>query len=407
MQILFEVGGMVMSNIVANSYGDFIRQLRISKGITQEQLCTGLCDISTISRIERGVIAPKSYIRNAILERLGYYSENEQNGFTEGENPDLIHLKKALSLAIIQKDIKAMKNLIRELENKKEFEKGIGLQFILNSKASLDILDESENNFNFGKTMQMLLDSISITIPNFVEEKIYDYMMTREEMRSINLLCGIYHHIKDYDSALRVLSALKSNIDAHSVSKHTIVLYYTTILTNIVELHYTLKQYDECIKKCEECKSFCIQYHEYGRIPDITFIWGKCLLNVGKRSEAKDLFLESYYVSRSFGKFEISNEVLSYFAKTFNQKIEYQIEHQSKGNGLLSDSGSDFRIKKLLSVFSDEPMYAKELMERLGLSSKSNFLYKYLKPSIEKGYIEMVDSDNPRSRWQRYRVVLK
>ena len=51
--------------------GDVVRQCRVGKGITQEQLSTGICSVSTLSRIENGQQYPTRSIFTLLVERMG------------------------------------------------------------------------------------------------------------------------------------------------------------------------------------------------------------------------------------------------------------------------------------------------------------------------------------------------
>ena len=71
-----------MQNI---SIGECIRQRRKELNLTQEQVCDGICDPVSLSRIENGKQTPRRSVINALLQRLSlpddrYYalvSENE------------------------------------------------------------------------------------------------------------------------------------------------------------------------------------------------------------------------------------------------------------------------------------------------------------------------------------------
>jgi len=47
------------------------------------------------------------------------------------------------------------------------------------------------------------------------------------------------------------------------------------------------------------------------------------------------------------------------------------------------------------------------MMEHLLLNHRPTFLYTYLKPALEKNYIEMTIPDKPNSRYQKYRLTNK
>lgn len=55
----------------AYNIGLFIKKKREEQHIRQEDLCRGICDKSTLSRIERGKQEPSSGILGVLLQRLG------------------------------------------------------------------------------------------------------------------------------------------------------------------------------------------------------------------------------------------------------------------------------------------------------------------------------------------------
>lgn len=82
--------------------GEAIRQRRLALGLTQEELCEGLCEPATLSRIENGRQAPSRSRANALLQRLGlpndrYYviltpKEAEADSLRESSIPALTNL---------------------------------------------------------------------------------------------------------------------------------------------------------------------------------------------------------------------------------------------------------------------------------------------------------------------------
>lgn len=68
--------------------GDFIRETRIRKGYTQEEVSYGICTPASLSRIENGMQTPGRYILDKLMERLGM--ENSVfNVFVQGGNGTL------------------------------------------------------------------------------------------------------------------------------------------------------------------------------------------------------------------------------------------------------------------------------------------------------------------------------
>lgn len=53
------------------SLGCYIKLLREEQGISCEELCRGLCNRSTLYRIERGEQQPSLFVASQLLQRLG------------------------------------------------------------------------------------------------------------------------------------------------------------------------------------------------------------------------------------------------------------------------------------------------------------------------------------------------
>ena len=49
--------------------GDYIREIRLRKGYTQEDVSFGICTSATLSRIENGAQTPGRYILDKLMER--------------------------------------------------------------------------------------------------------------------------------------------------------------------------------------------------------------------------------------------------------------------------------------------------------------------------------------------------
>ena len=65
----------------------------------------------------------------------------------------------------------------------------------------------------------------------------------------------------------------------------------------------------------------------------------------------------------------------------------------------------DGNISALLDAMEDRPMTSNEIMERMGLSHKTNFMRRYLNPAIELGLVFRTEGGR-RSRNQMYRRMV-
>ncbi len=52
-------------------------------------------------------------------------------------------------------------------------------------------------------------------------------------------------------------------------------------------------------------------------------------------------------------------------------------------------------------------MSVQEIMSKIGLKGRRNFLQNYLQPALESGFIEMTQPNAPNSPTQKYRLTAK
>lgn len=68
--------------------GDFLRETRLRKGYTQEEVSYGICTPASLSRIENGAQKPGRLILEKLFERLGT-ENNLFNSFVSREEMEL------------------------------------------------------------------------------------------------------------------------------------------------------------------------------------------------------------------------------------------------------------------------------------------------------------------------------
>lgn len=105
-----------------------------------------------------------------------------------------------------------------------------------------------------------------------------------------------------------------------------------------------------------------------------------------------DFMLFATLKNRSWGKAEIPY-----------QSAEHDSEHQGEHQGEHQSGHDDvFETKHKLLLFCAIPRTRDEMMNHIGLSSRSGFYMRYLKPLLESGQLVMTNQDNPRSKNQKY-----
>lgn len=121
--------------------GEYIKQRRLDLGLTQEQLCDGICEPMTLSRLENGKQTPSRNRINALLQRLGLPDDRYFALLSKNE----------LEMEALQKEIVACNanhrveegfETLKKFEQIADHDDQIAQQFILRSKVLLGRLDQ-------------------------------------------------------------------------------------------------------------------------------------------------------------------------------------------------------------------------------------------------------------------------
>lgn len=84
--------------------GDFLRETRLRKGYTQEEVSYGICTPASLSRIENGAQKPGRLILEKLFERLGT-ENNLFNSFVSREEMELYSEIQTLIRDITDEDV--------------------------------------------------------------------------------------------------------------------------------------------------------------------------------------------------------------------------------------------------------------------------------------------------------------
>ena len=122
--------------------GEYIRQRRLDLGLTQEQVCAGICESVTLSRFENGKQTPSRNRINAILQRLGL-PDDRYYALVTPEELEIEALKKEIVSCNALKCVEEGFDKISRLEKIAKPDDQITQQFILRSKVLLGGLDKA------------------------------------------------------------------------------------------------------------------------------------------------------------------------------------------------------------------------------------------------------------------------
>ena len=300
--------------------GEAIKKRRLELGLTQEQLCEGICEPITISRLENGKQTPSRNRINALLERLdmpadkyhALLSKNELDvdALQEKINSFNIRFEKA-SADEKPKIRKLALNALKELEVLIDDDDTLSRQFILRSRVTLG----TENgDYSFQEQTHMLTEAIRMTSPQFDIDDIARGLYTTGEIKIINQLAMVYSYAGKSMEAIAILSQLHKYIRKHFANIPLTRAHLNMVLLNYARELGVIGQFQKALEIAEEGQKICLDYGNYLSLPGVLAIQAECHHFVGDDMKSKEFYYQAFYLTKAIGH-EVNLQILRENAK--------------------------------------------------------------------------------------------
>lgn len=175
-------------NMAVYVVGDFLRETRLRKGYTQEEVSYGICTPASLSRIENGAQKPGRLILEKLFERLGT-ENNLFNSFVSREEMELYIEIQTLIRNVTDEDIEKIEEQINVVEKLVKNTSELEHQCLFWAKGKLAAQKDS-NNY---EAMNWLMRAIRITLPDFNgKTPLRNHLLTFDEITIINSIAVRY-----------------------------------------------------------------------------------------------------------------------------------------------------------------------------------------------------------------------
>lgn len=264
--------------------GDFLRETRIRKGYTQEEVSYGICTTASLSRIENGAQKLGRLILEKLFERLGT-ENNLFNSFVSREEMELYSAIQNLIRDITDEDVTKLKEHISLVENLATDASELEHQCLYFAKGELARQKDKDDK----KAMEMYMKAIHITLPDFDgKSPLRNNLLTFDEIMIINSIAILYSNDeKNIMNAIHLDMWLKEYMENKIVdgkmktAKYPMILYNLSCWLGVENCHA------EALKMAEQGINFCIEYGNLAFFPLLILNKGVALAELNQLDEAK------------------------------------------------------------------------------------------------------------------------
>ena len=319
--------------------GARIKEERVRQKLSQEDLCYGICAVSTLSRIETGIQKPSLKVEEALMERLGCSTENLVFFANEDEiikhsleidiGTKLMHRKTDL-----QEEMKKYERLIAEQGAASNLEK----QYYMMVKATYDSYVEG---ISLEEGYALLKKALLMTMPNFKARDLYAIrLMTLTEISILNNMAVMLYEMKRIGLAMKYMYFLVDYIERGKLDKEVTMKRYPMLLVNLALLEAKVGGFRQAFFLCQKGIEFCKEYGKLVPLAEFYYYRAVAYAKFGGMRKA----LESYEYAICLCKVSDKNKLAEQMLEEYQNVIIYnkrkkECQHdQPEGKGLLPPS---------------------------------------------------------------------
>lgn len=295
--------------------GEYIKRKREEKEIKQDELCYGICDRSTLSRIERGKQEPSYYILKALLQRLGI-SEDRCQILMGPQEFEISELQREIVADNVREDFSSALKKIRRLEElSQSAENPLLQQFILRVRAAAGYEENGERlDYDNPTQRKMLIQALELTCPGITMENMCSFLLSENEAKIINQIAITYSEEGNRRQAIEIYRQLIRYVQSHFAGCEIGQVMLPLTAYNYSRLLGQERRYEEAIEIAELGRQCCVKYNKCRFLGGLLFNIACCLHDLDQDDASRKRLIQSYYAYLVMED-TVSCEVVQNYAK--------------------------------------------------------------------------------------------
>lgn len=292
--------------------GNFIRDIRMERGYSQEELCYGICSTGNLSKIENGIRMPNRRTIEALMQRLG--CEDVFLQFTSKEEMYQERICKEIVRKLSDKEFEGLEEILEEFESVISEGDILNSQYCRFTKAMID----QERGVPEEEVIRELEEALQMTKPKYMKEGLSPAgLLTYNEIVILTNIANNYAGI-DNQKAIEILFGLKKYMDTHILDGQERIQKYQIIIFNLSNILVDEKRYDEAIEMCNLGIENSKSSNRLRLFPYFLANKGFAFLGKGETEAARRQLRKSYHMWEAMDNEKECRRLLCYLKEKWN-----------------------------------------------------------------------------------------
>ncbi len=300
--------------------GNYIHDMRVERGYSQEELCFGICSVGNLSKIENGIRMPNRKTVEAFTQRLGCVDVFLQYSSREEMQ------QAALCSQIVQKITNYEYEGLSELVDR--FEHTIAEEDILNSQycrfTRIMLRQREEENWSQG--IRELEETLKMTKPDGIGLKeVLRGLLTYNEIMILINIARNYRKLGKREEAIEILQGLKHYMDTHIMDRAEKAQKYLLVLFQLSRLYLDQKQCEKTVDLCNQGIAMSKENSRFCLFPRFFINKGMALLELEEEEQAKEALQRGYCAFYALGNEKQCERLKTFLKERWKMELKNYI----------------------------------------------------------------------------------
>lgn len=207
---------------------ELLKKTRIAAGMTQEELCEGICSQETLSRIESGHRSPRGTKLHEMMERMQRRGSWVSTMITT-EEYEVFQIKKQLARALRRTEFEEAEKIITELEQRLDCSLPYNEQYIQAERIKILYY---KKQYDWETCLEKLRKALCVTL-DWKEQQPIGYELTVEENSILNMMALIYYEHQKGERAIQIFKLQAEKFRESSVEPAFCLINWELVMGNL------------------------------------------------------------------------------------------------------------------------------------------------------------------------------
>lgn len=297
---------------------EVIRLTRKAMGLTQEELCEGICEVVTLSRIENGHTSVKRSTYKKLMEKMGRIPETRY-AVCVSKDGVLAEDRLELERAFKRYDFETAEYYLQRIKEYAD-DNLLTRQYIIRADALVNYRLGRIETEEFAKRLEEALRQTAPMYEQFFQKK-QCLPFTKAELLILTSLASAYRKKEELTQSIQLYKVILRCLDAGYMGEPDNSRMQMLVRNSLAMVYEAQGEHSKALSEINKCLDIALKY-EYGYM--VTTLLSAKLFNIFKLTEqkkmgensineVKKLSQQAYYIAAARGDNKIKRLIDNFY----------------------------------------------------------------------------------------------